>query len=467
MTTATTTPTAGTPTALARDLARAGRIAEAEAVIAGLVAEVAGFVPARVAINRDGYSLNSVNGFIDADDGRAFFFKFHQEEDEAETVGEYYRAELLAEAGFPVDRPIVACGEVGRQILIYARRDQPRLADLARAVEAASAGLEGPAPVTAERLIAAQAATDRIVAARYLAGLHDITADEAAAEPLHRLFHDRLVDRDAPDRAGGRMARFYDGRIFHLGGSTAAPDLILPWHQLRDLRWTVGGVSYDRPLGALFDEARARLAPDRFAGAGVVAHGDAHNANVWFEAGVGVAGVGAIGGEAADRLSFFDPAFAGRHVPALLAEVKATFHNIFAHPFWLYDAALAEGLCSVRAERDADGRGITISHDHGLSDLRRGFLDAKRDHLWRPLLRALADRGALVEDWRRVVKLALFCCPTLVMNLRAGPDTGTEGGGHHGPAASAIGLGIAIAMGAEPVAGQSDPLSTMLDAVTP
>ncbi|GGB43964.1 hypothetical protein GCM10011505_26590 [Tistrella bauzanensis] len=457
---ATETQIAGTPTALARDLARAGRIAEAEAVIAGLVAEVAGFVPARVAINRDGYSLNSVNGFIDAEDGRAFFFKFHQEEDEAETVGEYYRAELLAEAGFPVDRPIVACGEVGRQILIYARRDQPRLADLARAVEAADAGLAGPAPVTAERLIAAQAATDRIVAARYLAGLHDITAEEAAAEPLHRLFHDRLVDRDAPDRAGGRMARFYDGRIFHLGGRAAAPDLTLSWYQMRDLRWTVGGVTYDRPLGALFDEARARLVPSRFAGAGVTAHGDAHNANVWFEAGAGEGGV-------ADRLSFFDPAFAGRHVPALLAEVKATFHNIFAHPFWLYDAALAETLYGVRAELDADGRGIIIAHDHRLSDLRQGFLDAKRDHLWRPLLRALADRGALDDDWRRVVKLALFCCPTLVMNLRAGPDAGGAGGGHHGPAASAIGLGIAIAMGAEPVAGQSDALSTMLDAVTP
>lgn len=442
-----------TPTARARDLARAGRIAEAEAVIAGLVAEVADFTPARVEINRDGYSLNSVNGFIEAADGRSFFFKFHQEEDEAETVGEYYRAELLAGAGFPVDRPVVASGAVGRQILIYARRDQPRLADLARAVEAEAAGIGGPAPVAAARLIAAQADADRLVADRYLATLHDITADEAAAEPLHRLFHDRLIDHGAPERPGGRMARFYESRVFHLGGRAEAPDLTLSWHQLKDLRWTVGGITYDRGLGALFDEARARLLPSRFAGAGVVAHGDAHNANVWFE-------TGADG--MADRLVFFDPAFAGAHVPALLAEVKATFHNIFAHPFWLYDAAVAEGLYTVRARLDADGRGITIHHDHDPGPLRRAFLAAKGDLLWRPLLQALAARGQLDADWRRVVKLALFCCPTLVMNLRAGPD-----GGHHGPAASALGLAIAVAMGAEPAGGATDPLSTMLDAVTP
>ena len=69
-TAATTSSAAQAPTALARDLTRAGRIAEAEAVIAGLVAEVADFTPARVTINRDGYSLNSVNGFVAVGPGK-------------------------------------------------------------------------------------------------------------------------------------------------------------------------------------------------------------------------------------------------------------------------------------------------------------------------------------------------------------------------------------------------------------
>ncbi|HVT51248.1 MAG TPA: hypothetical protein VHE77_06760, partial [Dongiaceae bacterium] len=157
-------------------------------------------------------------------------------------------------------------------------------------------------------------------------------------------------------------------------------------------------------------------------------------------------------------LTMFDPAFAGAHVPALLAEVKATFHNIFAHPFWLYEPQVAAERFTARVERR--GGILAIETDWTLSPLRRAFLTAKRDLLWRPLLAEMQARSALPADWRRQVKLALFCCPTLVMNLRAGA-------GSHNPISSAIGLGIAVMMGSAPKDGAGDVLSTFLDAIEP
>jgi hypothetical protein len=71
----------------------------------------------------------------------------------------------------------------------------------------------------------------------------------------------------------------------------------------------------------------------------------------------------------------------------------------------------------------------------------------------------------LPADWRRRLKLALFCCPTLVMNLRSG---GTMiGAGAHNPVSSAIGLGIATMMGSAPQSGAGDVLSAFLDAIEP
>ncbi len=59
----------------------------------------------------------------------------------------------------------------------------------------------------------------------------------------------------------------------------------------------MNGILYRDSIGALFEAAKARLAPTMLADAGgVTAHGDAHNANVWYER----------RGEAA-RLAFFDP----------------------------------------------------------------------------------------------------------------------------------------------------------------
>ncbi|MEZ5669420.1 MAG: hypothetical protein R3F55_18685 [Alphaproteobacteria bacterium] len=427
--------TAASPLAAARAALAAGDQPGAEAILAAFVAEEFALPVAALSIRRDGYSLNSVNGFVDLADGRRFFFKFHQEEGEEATVEEYYRAELLAEAGYPVDRPAYVCRAVGRQILLYEARETPRFADLCKAAEFAAD------PATLRPLVEAQMRLDRLVGERNVATLHGAEAADYAAEPLLQLFVWRLVDDKADARLGGRAQRFYSGR------SLVFPGLSLPAEELRRLTWRINGRDYPATLDGLFADALAQLRPQpagRYPA--VVAHGDAHNANVWYDDG---------------QLSWFDPAFAGAHVPALLAEVKATFHNIFAHPLWLYHPQEADARLAASARREGDV--LVVAHDWAPTPLRQAFLDSKAALYWRPVLAALHGRGMLPADWRQTVRLALFCCPTLVMNLSAGCGMGAA---IHTPKTSLVGLSIAVMCGCAPADGD-DLVSRFLDSVDP
>jgi hypothetical protein len=81
--------------------------------------------------------------------------------------------------------------------------------------------------------------------------------------------------------------------------------------------------------------------------------------------------------------------------------------------------------------------------------------------VWRPLLKELALRRMLAADWRSTLRCALFCCPTLVMDLCAG------GAGGHNPSSSALGLAIAVRCGSEPLGGAHDEVSDFLDRIAP
>ncbi|MBD0415558.1 hypothetical protein ICI42_12885 [Tianweitania sp. Rool2] len=388
-----------------------------------------------ISINRDRYSLNSLNGFFDTGEGQ-FFFKFHQEEGEEEMSGEYYRADILARAKLPVDLPVLSSVLPGEQILVYRRRSDPRFSDVLRALD-----LSGD-PVSEAKAIQAEADLSDALLAVYLQSLHPITPEQSAAEPVHRLFYERLIEPLTGKYPGGRLLSFYIDKDF------AFPGVELDWQTLASAHFVVNGVRYGRTLGQLFDEAAERLNPRRLADAGgVIAHGDAHNANVWYSE--------HPDGTAA--LSFFDPAFAGEHVPTLLAEVKTTFHNMLAHPLWLYDPADAADTWQARAEISAGD--LIVTTDFALSRIRLALMDVKAQRLWKPLLATLAERGMLPDDWRRVVRLGLFLCPTLVMNLRAGA-------GNHNEVSSLIGLSVAVMAGSEPDSGD-DVVSRFLDAIDP
>lgn len=430
--------TAASRTAVIRRLAVSDEAAAAAALTA-LFADLFGLTAEGVAINRDQYSLNSLNGFLAAD-GADYFFKFHQEDGEEAMTGEYYRADILARAGLPVDMPVFVSNLPGEQVLIYRRRADPRFSDVLRALDIAA--IEGRRDAAGEAAaVTAESGLNRAVADVYLDTLHPVTADEAAAEPIHRLFHDRLVDMPGRRFPGGRLAGFYVGKEFRL------PGLTLSWDELSQRSIVVNGRRYARTIGELFEAAGRRLQPGLLGDAGgVVAHGDAHNANVWY-------GRGADG----PALSFYDPAFAGEHVPALIAEVKATFHNVFAHPLWLYDPAEATSRFTAAARLGTDM--LEIDTDWSLTPVRQALLDAKADLVWKPLLARLAGRGLLPADWREVIRLALFLCPTLVMNLRAGASTHTE-------VSSAIALTVAVLVGSAPVAGE-DVMTAFLDRIAP
>jgi len=425
-------------TAAIRELSRTDEAAAIDA-LAVLFADLFGLEATGVAINRDQYSLNSLNGFFAAG-GADYFFKFHQEDGEEAMTGEYYRADILDRAGLPVDMPVFVSNLTGEQVLIYRRRSDPRFSDVLRALDIAA--IEGRRDIEGEAAaVTAERGLDRAVADVYLDTLHAVTVEEAAAEPIHRLFHDRLVDMPGRRFPGGRLAGFYVGKDFRL------PGLTLDWVELSRRPIVVNGRRYARTIGELFEAAGRRLQPELLGDAGgVVAHGDAHNANVWY-------GKGTDG----PVLSFYDPAFAGEHVPALIAEVKATFHNVFAHPLWLYDPAEATARFSATAKL---GTGtLEIATDWSLTPVRRALLDAKADLVWAPLLARLAESGMLPADWREVIRLALFLCPTLVMNLRAGASTHTE-------VSSAIALSVAVMVGSAPVTGE-DVMTAFLDRIDP
>lgn len=420
-------------TAEIRRLARSDAAA-AEALLKALLEDVFPIRVTGLAINRDQYSLNSLNGFFEAG-GEDFFFKFHQEEGEEAMAGEYYRADILARTGLPVDQPVLMSVLPGEQILAYRRRSDPRFSDVLRGLEVR------PDPALEDVAVAAEAALGAKIAAVYRETLHPVTVEGVAAEPIHRLFHERMIDPSTRRAPGGRYAAYYIGQTF------AFPGVTLDWEAFAGARIVVNGRRYTRTVGGLFAAALDRLAPGRLADAGgVTAHGDAHNANVWFTG----TGTGAA-------LSFFDPAFAGTEVPALLAEVKATFHNCLAHPFWLYDPD--EAAARFAAAADYRDGVLSIETDFRLSSVRERLLASKAREIWRPLLGELKARGMLPDDWETVVRLALFLCPTLVMNLRAGAAT-------HNPVSSAIGFAVAVMAGCRPEAGD-DAMTAFFATIDP
>lgn len=407
--------------------------ARAEAMLVALLADLFGIAPENLRINHDQYSLNSLNGFFETEAGE-FFFKFHQEEGEEAMSGEYYRADILARAGLPVDQAVHMSVLPGEQILVYRRRRDPRFSDVLRALDLSDDA------VARERAVAAEAALSAKVMAVYERSLHKIAPEEAAAEPINRLFFERLIDPPTGAFPGGRLKSFYVGQDFEFPGVT------LGWEAFSRARFVINGVAYERSVGDLFAAAHQRLNPLRLADAGgVVAHGDAHNANVWYTEADGAA-----------ELSFFDPAFAGENVPTLLAEVKTTFHNILAHPLWLYDPDVVAERYSASA-RYADGV-LHVETDWALTPVRQDLLRLKAEDSWKPLLTLLKGRGMLPDDWRAVIRVGLFLCPTLVMNLRAGA-------GRHNPTSSIIGLANAVRVGSEPIG--ADFLAEFFDAMTP
>jgi hypothetical protein len=356
-------------------------------------------------------SLNSFNGFLHLADGSKLFFKTHTEQDNA--ISEYYNAEMLDDAGYPVVRPLYSSTSAGQQLLIYPVIESPSVFDVARALE-----MNRPVAATLESLTVAQNASDDELYQLYARTLAWQSADNAGKAAIHQLFYHRLT--------GGRLDRFYADST-----PITLPHGMLDCGTLKQAHWVINGSLYQRTLGDLISEAVNVLEPTE-AAPSVVGHGDAHNGNVFYEG---------------KTLRYFDPAFAGRHHP-LLDLVKPIFHNVFA--MWMYFRDEERERLSIAV--GIHGNTWHVSHDYHLNPVRQMFLISKIQRTLTPTLRLLHQQGWLSPDWRRQVKLALMCCPLLTLNLTTFP-----------PEIALLGASFCIQMGDES-SGVRSVIDTMLDA---
>jgi len=357
-------------------------------------------------------SLNSFNGFLTLQDGRRLFFKTHTEEDNV--IGEYYNAQMLADAGYPVIQPLHSSTQAGQHLLIYDLIEDPSVFDVAWQIE------QGEAEDLAAPLGMAQNKADRHLLEYYKRTLFPQTGQDAAEAPIHQLFYHRLQ--------GGRFERFYGA----LPGNRGKRLYIkLPGnrsfsiYKVRKAQWVINGQRYDESLDDLVTSALELLDPAQ-PGSSIIGHGDAHNGNVFFQ----------HDDKAEPSLLYFDPAFAGRHNP-LLDLVKPLFHNVFA--MWMYYPQIKHDALEISMRYTR--RTFHVDHNYTLPPIREMFLFSKVDRVLIPILQELRARGELRLDWRRYLKAALMCCPLLTLNL-ADNDRFT-------PEISLLGLTMVMEMGAE------------------
>ncbi len=348
----------------------------AEGMLLEFVREIFPLDLTAVELRPSAVSLNSINGFLVLADGQRLFFKTHTEPDPV--IREFYNAEILAKAGYPLIQPLYSSIAAGRQFLIYEIVEDPTVFDVARRIEGGDAEL-------AVILTAAQHRCDHELLDLYLRTAEIQSAAVAAKAPVHQLFYHRLT---------GRLLRDSYARpsVF------ALPEGDFSMRDLRQRIWTINGQRYVTTLDGLIDRGIRLLNPAQ-SGISVIGHGDAHNGNLFLRRDEG-------------RLVYFDPAFGGRHSP-ILDLAKPLFHNTFA--MWMYFPGLTNNNLRLRA-RIGDNS-VSVEHDYQLSDIRRMFLESKFDNVLLPLLLEFRQRGLLEPRWREQLKAALFCCAFLTKDL--------------------------------------------------
>jgi hypothetical protein len=113
--------------------------AQAEALVLDFVRHTFPLDVASVELRPLAVSLNSFNGFLTLRDNKRLFFKTHTEADTV--IGEYYRAGMLAEAGYPVIQPLYSSTQIGQQLLIYEVINAPSVFDVSWRIETGDSSL--------------------------------------------------------------------------------------------------------------------------------------------------------------------------------------------------------------------------------------------------------------------------------------------------------------------------------------
>jgi Phosphotransferase enzyme family len=358
-------------------------------------------------------SLNSINGFISYKNGERYFFKTHTEENEQ--VSEYYNADVLDKAGYPIYQARQITHKPGKQIVLYEIISLPTLFDLIKTEEDnLMHGANGETKVPS--LLRAQEKLDRKVFEIYENCLTTVDATKHKMAPVHQLFSHRLAE-------DGRIGFFYRGKSLFLDNGQ------LPFEELAKKRWVINGVEYKNTLEELIIRSRSLLEPG--AGPAVIGHGDAHNGNLFVDL-------------ENEMYYMFDPAFAGLHHP-LIDLTKPTFHNIFAR--WMYypEQVSKEFELNFRVTESE----ITIEHTFMPSELRLSFLELRKKHVLKPTFELLSKRGMLADDWRNFLRSSLFCCAFLTVNLLAESKSNGTLAERYSLPIKLLGYALAIELGSE------------------
>jgi hypothetical protein len=349
-------------------------------------------------INDSSVSLNSVNGFFRDSQNNEYFYKFHTEEGEAENVSEYYRAGILEKAGFPVILPLYQSSKTGEQFLVYPKITAPTFFDVLHDIDTKYIQngkydeKQLHSILEAEKSICNKCID---IAQKTLRQAH---SEKVCSETIWQLFYRRLVSQaNTP-----RLDMYYKGKQIYL-----SDDKKISFDELSQYHWIINGNQFKQTLQEIIDSAKDLMDPlSSDIWPVVTAHGDDHNGNKFYFS------------EESPMLRYFDPAFAGDNIPALLAFVKTTYHDCFAHPLWFYNPKEAEKYMNIDF-RISNGK-IIVKHNYDLpsaSLIRAELLDIKFTYLWKPLFSLLRKEKMLPKNAKDFVKKALFCCPFLCLNL--------------------------------------------------
>lgn len=393
-----------------------------------------------LSINSCAVSLNSVNGkiILEEIDGirKKLFFKFHAEEGEENSVDEYYRSGILEKAGYPVITPLYESKIPGEQFLIYEFVDQPTFYDAFGDIDAKFLETGKYDEEKKEALLNAEREFCEISLEIAKKTLHVSDAKTVAEEDEWQLFYKRLVSENIQDSESSEKPRvdlFYTDKSVKIPENTKNPGercshttnninrgnkiSEINFEEFKHYTWVINGKKYSENLAEIIESAKKIVNPNAQKNwATITAHGDDHNGNKFY-----------FEGET-PSLKFFDPAFAGENIPALLAFVKTTFHDTLAHPFYFYEPEKVEEKAEISVEINKANKTVVINHKFNLEEsapFRKELLEIKKEKLWKPLIQEMKSRNFFPEiseknqyTWeKQFIKKALFCCPFLCLNL--------------------------------------------------
>jgi len=373
---------------------------KAEKLIADFISSKFSLSVKKIKINSSVVSLNSVNGFIFTDDEKKYFFKFHAEENEEKIVSEYYKSNVLSSVFLPTIEPIFSSNNPGEQFLIYPFIKEKTFFDELDILDNDFLENNSYNENLKNELLDTEKKFDEKVFLSLKDNLKVVDKEVVEKEEIWQLFYRRLVDNVSKNP---RLKIYYENKNFDLPNGE-----IINFDDFANLHWEINGNKFDETLSEIIESAKKIINPNAKEKWVVsTAHGDDHNGNKFIFRENGNC-----------QIKLFDPAFASENIPILLACVKTTFHDIFAHPFWLYESEKIKN--KLKLDFEIKENKIKLTHNFDLkkiSPIRFEILKIKFEEIWYPLFKVLEQKNLLQKDYKNFIKKALFCCPFLVFNL--------------------------------------------------